>query len=317
MARARRFAVVCSVCVVMAVLWSPAAQANEHRTTPRVTAGLVSFVCDQLEGPAEQGAKNLISRLTKQRMDGGLMVTFVVNLAFTQCETAVNKVTDVARRLTGLQPPPARARRPSSLDTYRRFLDDLSARLIATRLRPYSAERIVTSNDVFALRNALCRDARQSQSPATTLAYYVPNANQGAMAALNSAVDLVLHNCSLTPARASFLSLGVTSYVLGAIVAGSDFDPPFVLMFNPDFNGRNTAGNWNTHVSWIGFDASSGVASYELWLRSNQTWRRLAYVSSRGYNLAIKPSFSIQFAVRARDRAGNYSAWSYSNSYDT
>jgi hypothetical protein len=292
------------------------------RTAPETptahASSLTGFICNQLEGPATMGAKSLLRGMVG--FDGGLATTLIVKVAFTKCESAINKVASVVKKFLGLQKHPKRKQSASPKNTYLNNLDSYSAGLIASRLRPYSST-ITGSGDVFRFADALCFDARNNLDPNSTLAAFVPGAGRGALSPLNATVSLVVQRCNLTGFRRSYLALGVTSYVLDRI-SHRDFDPPFALVFNPAFSWNAASGTWTTSVSWIGNDATSGIGHYELWLwsRSNYSsrgrWDRIS-TSGNSWTGRIRRGYHIQFALRAQDRAGNWSPYSYTRGYGT
>jgi hypothetical protein len=320
-----RLSIACTAVLAFAI--AVTAPAVAQATAPKLSASsppaatayadasLAGFICDQLEAPAATGAKALVSRLVGGGFDGGLAVSLVVKVAFTKCESAIHTVGSFLKRFLGIQRRPVRKQTASPTSQYLQYLDSYSAGLIASRLRPYSSV-IRTSNDVFRFANALCYDATNSRDPGNTLAAFVPRANRSALPALNATVSLVLRRCSLRGFQRSYLSLGVTSYVLDRITH-FDFDPPFAVVFNPTFSGKYANGSWATTVTWIGFDSTSGVRGFELWLRSNRSWQKIAFTQRTSWTLGLRPGFNVQFAIRAQDGAGNVSPFSYTGSYNT
>jgi hypothetical protein len=299
---------------------SPAlADATSNRdvaTTPIAhQSSLVGFVCNQLQGPAATGAKALIRRFTQGGFDGGLAVNFVVKLAFTKCESTVNKVGSVIRRFLNRQSKPAKQNPPSSRARYLRYLETRRAETIARQLRPYSGGAIGGAGSVVRLRNALCADARAFRSTASTLNAYVPNARRGSLPPLNAVVDSVIRNCRLSGPQRSYLALGVTSYVI-ARATRSDFDPPVVLILKPTF-APNGNGTWATRVSWIAFDPTTSVQDSQLWLFANNAWHPLGITTRNSADVTLYRNDVIQFAVRARDPVGNVSSFSYTLPYKT
>jgi hypothetical protein len=257
----------------------------------------------------------LIRRLSQGAFDGGLAVNFVVKLAFTRCESTVNKLGSLIKKFLNRQSKPARQKPPSSKSRYLQYLETRSAATIARQLARASGGAITDASSVFGLRNALCTDARAFRSTASTLSGYVPYATRRSLPPLNAVVESAIKNCGLTGPQRSYLALGVTSYVI-ARATQLDFDPPVVLILNPSFT-PNSDGSWATRVSWIAFDPTTSVRDSQLWLRSNNRWDSLGIVKGNSFDVRLKRGFKVQFAVRARDPRGNVSPFSYTLSYRT
>ena len=79
---------------------------------------------------------------------------------------------------------------------------------------------------------------------------------------------------------------------------------------------NGTLGTWAVpaRLSWAGSDATSGIARYQLLQSLNGgAWTNLSLRSATVTSLDhwLGPGYSYRFAVRAQDRAGNWSGWAY------
>ena len=78
-----------------------------------------------------------------------------------------------------------------------------------------------------------------------------------------------------------------------------------------------TLGTWAipARLNWWGSDATSGIARYELMQSVNGgAWNRLALPTPTAtrFHHWLGPGYTHRFALRAMDRAGNWSGWAYS-----
>jgi hypothetical protein len=319
MPRRRAFWIVIAIVAGAVAFTASSGAAGAARPAGAATISadpLSPVVCNLLEDPAGDAAKSLWKRfrsLKRLRAAPSLAIDLIVKIGFTKCETGVSKLLDVSRNYLGLPSVPELP----SLQSYQ-LLDSLNAETTARQLNLYRPASWLPLTSFGALQFVyrLCDDARRGRSPFFTLASTVPNATIPALTPLNAALSLSRRRCGLSAWQMSYLTSGVVSFVLGN-VSRADFDPPFAFIRNPTFHGKNRYGNWVTLVSWSGFDRTSSIARYELWLRSNSRWDRIAVVAGPSRLIFIRPGFSVQFAIRAVDAAGNYGAYSYSASYRT
>ncbi len=99
-----------------------------------------------------------------------------------------------------------------------------------------------------------------------------------------------------------------------------DHAPPVVRAptHGPALNWATGTSTVPMRVGWSATDAKSGVARYELQLRTDggsYTAVSLPSATSTSIVRHLAPSHAYQFRVRALDGAGNWSAWSYGSAF--
>jgi hypothetical protein len=310
-----RAGIVALVALLAGCLCAGAARAAPARaTTAQAPADFTEFACDALELPVSQGIGYLAERALRGGIDPSLATDIVVKVAFTRCPVALPKLWSL---VGGFLRRPA-APTPPVLSKYSLYLGSKSLAELSEGLSAYRSTLAAPlgASGTLGFVDRLCADAKQGRSPLLTLESTVPNADARALTLLNATLGLARTRCSLAAWQLSYLTSGVTSYVISNHV-NLDVSPPFGFIANPTFGRQLPNGTWPTTVHWSGFDPGSEISRYELWLRSNSLWRRIGFFTSTFSFVVLKPGYSVQFALRAIDNAGNYGAYSYSASYRT
>ncbi|MEO8625977.1 MAG: fibronectin type III domain-containing protein, partial [Candidatus Limnocylindrales bacterium] len=107
------------------------------------------------------------------------------------------------------------------------------------------------------------------------------------------------------PASASSASVTPTPDMTAPTV-----EPPTATLLADQ--AMNALGQIQLHISWPAATDDSGVVVYELQQRvNNKAWKQvpLASPTALARDQALRPGKSYTFRIRARDGAGNWSAW--------
>lgn len=114
-------------------------------------------------------------------------------------------------------------------------------------------------------------------------------------------------------------AIGLAWPASAAPVLAADHTPPTVTAPSavPQAGGATTSTN-PFRVTWSGSDSGAGIAKYRLALSvDGGTYSRvsLASATSRSAIVRLRAPHEARFRVRARDRAGNWSAWAYGDPF--
>lgn len=108
--------------------------------------------------------------------------------------------------------------------------------------------------------------------------------------------------------------------ISGLVQPSQDTTPPTATAPVQRFVAGSSVGSNGVpvRISWSGSDNSGKVVSYDLWASTNgQPWTQqaLSPANATSVTFALRPGSTYRFAVRARDAAGNVSAWEYGPSF--
>ena len=294
----------------MAPLAVPAAaRAPAKRLAPGVltasqSVGTVCQVVEQL--PLDKVAAYLISTFSKGKYDGGLLLSVAVGHFQRSCKTLLPKVIQGSQGLSFGSPQTANL---PSITTYKESLPSLEASVIALQLwRP--GFRAVKASDIERLVSNLCADVKgmRFSTPAADLRALLPRAGLDELQAIQAIQVLVVGRCKgITTHQADGLLSSMTGYLLSNLVLPTDVLPPVLL--GPTWSRHGVS---SIFVGWDAYDAS-GIRSYNLWVRSDRGWTKLATnTTSKGRVVnGVFPGRSYTFSLQATDMRGNRSAFAY------
>ena len=246
----------------------------------------------------------LLEHFSKRKIGSSLFTNAVLTSISALCEPLMKRAVPAIARFLGIAPRPTRASRRAD---YTSYFGRATAAGVSEELRRIGWNR--SPQNVYTITTELCTAVRRGASPVPTLRKWFVNGRLDSLPALNG---LVAYAATCRPAlsgiQLAYLTNSITSY-LSANTVRRDYTPPVTLLYVPT-ETLLANGLVRVAIRWSSFDFGGRVAEQALFIGTNSRWYHLS--SGVAY---VRPGQPYNLATRARDAAGNWSAWVFTPVY--
>lgn len=282
----------------------PSAKMDGGIKTSKVMCGIANLAA------SGEAGRRLKKYGSSRGMFGEILADLFLSSVQVHCEGVVERAGRILIKMFRDE------RKPASQNTTRstilELLDVQSAAQIANNVA-VGGTRVSTT---YILNGAdkTCQAFRNQTPAISVIARYFSGARLELIEPMNGFVRLVIARCPLNTYGANFLSGAMLNYLLSNESA-RDLEPPTAWVYSAT-GIRYTNGTSELRSNWLGSDRGSGVRAYAVWMWRDGYWFQLSSsTTSSAWKITLRQGTQYQWAVRAIDRAGNVSPWSYSTVY--
>jgi hypothetical protein len=303
----RTFCAIVALALVLGAFAGQAKAAPEGSSAPQTATGFLDDTfCDLIGNNTVQDAGlALLNYFLKKKISTtSIYTTSALTSVGVLCKPVMTRAAPAIARFLNMSPRPKKA--PTRSEFARSF-GQASAESISEQLRRIGWSRSPAT--VRTIVGQLCYDVERGINPRPTLTKWFVNAKLDSLVALNGLVPYAATcNPAPTPLQLGYLTSSITSYLTDNTYP-RDYTPPITLLWTPTETLLSN-GLVRVNIKWTSFDFGGRVTRQDLFIWTNNRWTQL----SQGYAY-VRPGQTYHLATRARDEAGNWSSWAYTQEF--